>query len=87
MMIPKDKKKHMAVGFVISFAVTAVAVYLGGDPSSGLLAAAAAGAIKEVMDDNGPGQEDFMDFFATAAPGVIPPLVLPWAFSAMGWAA
>lgn len=86
-MIPLDKKKHMAVGFCLSLVVTAVAVYFGGDPSSGLLAAAAAGAIKEVMDDNGPGQEDFMDFYATATPGMIPPLVLPWAFSAMGWVA
>lgn len=86
-MIQKDKKKHMAVGFVISFAVTAVAVYLGGDPSIGLLAAAVAGAVKEIMDDHGPGQEEFMDFYATTAPGVIPPLVLPWLFSAMGWAA
>lgn len=74
-MIPRDKKLHMAVGFGISAIFTITAVLIDYDPFIGFTASFVAGMLKEVWDDHGPGHEDFMDFYATAAPGIIPPLV------------
>jgi hypothetical protein len=74
-MIGQDKIKHIAVGFVISLFATAAAIYFGYSPWLGLVAASVIGAGKEILDDHGPGHEDFMDFFATLAGGCVPPIL------------
>ncbi len=74
-LMGRDKIKHLAVGFTVSLVASAVAVFFGYSPWLGLVTAAVIGSAKEVFDDHGPGHEDFMDFFATFAGGVVPPVI------------
>lgn len=70
MNIPLDKQGHFAAGLAIS----ATLVAYGALPIPAFLAAAAIGALKEVVDPFRGGQRDLGDFIATAvgAMGVLP---------------
>ena len=72
-MIPIDKQLHLMGGAVIAFTV---GHFL--DPSIGLIAAIAAGAIKEIYDGYHPEShtEDILDFVATALGGLFAYCVL-----------
>lgn len=92
-MLTPDKVKHLKAGFVISliaglvvyplmkllpFAlIRALAEILSG-PSSGLIAAALAGAFKEAVVDwvLKRGQPEWLDFWATVLGGVLGAAVL-----------
>lgn len=65
-MIPLDKQAHAWAGLAIMLAVS---LFFGW--GFGLAAAIAAGALKEVWDGMGHGTQDFWDFVATAAGGVV----------------
>lgn len=62
-----DKIKHILVGAVLSL----LALSLGLGYEVAILLAGIAGTFKEAWDVYTPGHEDFMDFFATLAGGLV----------------
>lgn len=75
----KDKMKHALVGLGISLVVSPVALAFGETPFWGFTLAAGVGSAKEIYDRFTPGREEFHDFLATAAGGLLPSLVV-WAW-------
>lgn len=75
MKLPQDKVKHFVVGAFVSSIFVCITIFFPNvTPYLGVFMAALVGAIKEVIDDHGPGHEEFMDFFATMAGGFVPTL-------------
>lgn len=71
MIVPHDKKLHFVVGFGIAWIVGILCLALKWPVWMAPGAAILAGNAKELWDMAGHGDPDILDFFASAAGGMI----------------